>query len=108
MARESYARPALIPASPWLSHDLPGKPVLVAVQKNGFLNVAWSPSRPEKVQSWVLQRREGDKWITDILSGSITSKGLKTEPRCISIRAVDRYGNMSSATALERLSSAAN
>lgn len=95
--RAEYPQSALVPASPWLDSTPPDKPKLtVTNEKNSRLSVRWENSVGEPVWLWVLQFRVNGIWTTQILPANQTSRVLENPaPDAISIRAVDRTGNLS-------------
>jgi uncharacterized lipoprotein YddW (UPF0748 family) len=102
LQHDAYQQPALIPASPWLDSTPPDKPKLtVLMEKNFRLAVRWENSGGEPVRLWVLQFRTDGIWMTEILPANETDRLLENlAPDAISIRAVDRTGNLSAPTVL--------
>ena len=97
-----YGAPALVPACPWLSADHPAPPSLRASQSRGQLQLNWEPVNGP-VWQWVLQKKEGGQWTTEILPAQTTSESLKAAaatnlPSMIALSAVNRYGSLSPAT----------
>ncbi len=107
LARELYTQPALVPASPWLGKETPGKPTLAVGEDTakGTLVVQWQPTGNEKAAWWVLQTKFGSAWRTDIFAASQTAAAFKlaTPPDVISVSAVDRCGNASASAVAQRL-----
>lgn len=111
LTRSLYGQPALVPASPWLDGQPPGKPSF-GVQQNAAgkeLKLSWRATGPEPVWLWVLQTRVGNQWTTEILPGHTLARVVKTDgikpwPEFIAVIAVDRCGN-TSAPALARAES---
>lgn len=102
--RAKYSQPALVPASPWLDSSSPGKPTISATITGAHLEVRWNKATDELIQSWVLQYRGlNGGWTTQIVpanqSGCVFAK---SQPEVISIRAVNRYGNISPPAAVEK------
>lgn len=95
LAKEVYADPALVPASPWLDGTPPGKPKL-SIQKDAISNpiqLDWKPTGTKKVWLWVVQTKTGSEWTTNILSGRQTSALLKDTPfESVAVSAVTRDG----------------
>ncbi len=91
LEQETYAEPALIPASPWLGRKSPSKPNL-AIENS---KATWSSSGGEKVSLWVLQTQQDGKWSTHILPGDKFSFALPGNPSAVALTAVDRVGNTS-------------
>jgi hypothetical protein len=120
-----YAIPALVPASPWLTKDVPLRPTLaqrtdaatgervldllpgVAVTDSMSRSVSRSISRPLPVTPWlwVVQAQTSSGWMTQILPGATRSYslGASTTPVPLQVRliAVDRVGTMSPAAVLD-------
>jgi uncharacterized lipoprotein YddW (UPF0748 family) len=85
-----YTEPALVPASPWLGKEAPGKPRLD--WKDGSLRV-----RPagEGVRLYVVHGRTGDKWSVRIVPADgdkAVSVAFKVIPEEVRVTAVDRVG----------------
>jgi hypothetical protein len=99
LQNQVYAAPALVPASPWLSADSPGKPLLQADLEGGELKLNWNSSGGA-VWQWVLQKKTGGHWTTEILAGAKTGETIKPGPgkilpEAVALFAVDRFGNAS-------------
>jgi len=100
LQRQVYAAPALPPAAPWLGGKVPGKPLLQAAWAGGGLKLDWR-SGGGAVWQWVLQKKSGGHWSTEILAGGQTSETINPgpgalPPQAIALFAVDRFGNLSS------------
>jgi uncharacterized lipoprotein YddW (UPF0748 family) len=94
--RLEYFQAALVPPSPWLDSTPPEKPKLaVASNNNSGVSVRWENAGGEPVWLWVLQFRTNEMWTTEILPANQTHEFFNTAPDAISIRAVDRVGNLS-------------
>lgn len=99
LEQSAYEQPALMPATPWLDRVLPEKPE-VNVSRS---KVSWTPAKTEKVWLWVLQTRSRNEWTTLVLPGKALSHSLgEPLPDAVAVTAVDRCGNASSATVLQR------
>ena len=101
LQRQAYAAPALVPASPWLGADTPGKPSLQAGLARDELELNWK-FRGGAVWQWVLQKKAGGHWTTEILAGAKTGETIKSGPglalpETVALFAVDHFGNMSGA-----------
>jgi uncharacterized lipoprotein YddW (UPF0748 family) len=94
--RNEYPQSALVPASPWLDSTPPDKPTMnVAVGKNSGVTANWNVSG-EPAWLWILQFRSNGIWTTQILPANQTARLFSNPaPEMISIRAVDRVGNLS-------------
>jgi len=102
--RNEYPQAALVPASPWLDSFPPDKPALTAtIQKNSGASAIWQ-SVGQPAQLWLLQfRGTNNVWTTEILPASQNNYDFENSaPEIISIRAVDRVGNLSQPTSLKR------
>ncbi|HVU08270.1 MAG TPA: family 10 glycosylhydrolase [Verrucomicrobiae bacterium] len=93
--RTQFNQPALVPPSPWLDSVPPNKPKLFAAIENSGVSVRWETSG-ELATRWVFQFRTNDSWTTELLPANRTDFFLPNPaPEAISIRAVDRVGNLS-------------
>ena len=95
-----YAVPALVPALSWLGAEAPGKPLLQGGTVGGEWKLEWRSSGGA-VWQWVLQKKSGGHWSTEILPAAKTSETIKSGPARplpeeIALFAVDRFGNISS------------
>jgi len=94
--RAEYASPALVPAMPWIAGSPLMKPKLTVAMENHFPHVRWEDASGETPRNWLLQARTNGVWTTQIFPGGKTDCYLeKVVPDAISIRAVDRLGNLS-------------
>jgi uncharacterized lipoprotein YddW (UPF0748 family) len=101
---DEYPQSALVPASPWLDSTPPDKPTLTAtIQKNFGASASWQ-SVGQPAWKWLLQfRGTNNVWTTEILPASQNNYDFEnSSPDIISIRAVDRVGNLSQPTSLKR------
>jgi hypothetical protein len=99
--RRIYAEPALTPAFSWLSAERPEQPDLRVKQGRNELDLNWK-STNGTAWRWVLQKKTGGHWASEILPATTTSLVLKAAaatnlPGAIALSAVDRYGNLSPA-----------
>ncbi len=98
LVRQAYAEPALVPASPWLDSQAPAKPTASVEKSGGTWKITWKTVGSEPAWLWVVQHQAAAGWVTDILPGPQTSKRLAPNaapPDAVSVRAVDRCGNLS-------------
>lgn len=102
MMRETYARPALVPAMPWLDDKAPGAPGAALAQLGNRTTVRITPARGEAVFLWVVQSKWADGlWHTEILptqqsEWAITAPSVDAgAPLEVWVSAVDRLGNQS-------------
>ena len=102
IARDSYAEPALPPASPWLDATAPSEPQAVARlnMQSGEMVLDMDPAQGEKAPwLWVIQAHAKSGWTTQILPGAqdtrlLAARGERT-PREVWVYAVGRTGNLS-------------
>jgi len=104
LKREVYAQPAISPALRWLNHEPgPEETRLSVSSAGGGIKASWGSSKKEGVWLWVLQLRAQNGWSTRVLPGRTTRLSFgRAVPEVIAITAIDRYGNASRATVLER------
>jgi hypothetical protein len=89
-----------VPSSPWMDSVPPQKPKLFAATENSITAVRWSPAE-EAPRWWLLQVCTSNNWTTEVLPASQTSRVLyNSNPDAISLRAVDRLGNVSAPAVL--------
>ncbi len=72
----------------------------------GKLKLSWK-SGGGAVWQWVLQKKIGGHWITEIFPGARTSEKIKAGPamplpEVAELFAVDRFGNLSSAASYRK------
>jgi uncharacterized lipoprotein YddW (UPF0748 family) len=95
-----YAKPAVVPASPWLEQTVPGKPALW-VEDGG--RTRWATTgMTNGVSVWVWQTRTGDQWQTRILPGGTRTLELTGAPEVVSLTGIDRCGMASPAAVLQK------
>ena len=93
---EAYRQPALIPASPWLDAVPPAPPKLTATAWGKSIHAQWQSAATEPVGNWLLQVRVNGNWTTQIFPASRTDVYFdNASPDAVSVRAVDRVGNLS-------------
>jgi hypothetical protein len=104
MMREAYARPALIPAMPWLDDKAPAAPSAALQQLGNRTSVSVTPARGEAAYLWVVQSKwPRGSWRTEIVPASqqnwtVTAPGADAgAPVEVWVSAVDRVGNQSRA-----------
>jgi len=100
LGAKTYTKPALVPASPWLTQQAPQKPKLL-VKGAGGTTASWQAGGGSNPAVWVVQTRTGGNWKTEILPVSQTSRSWNNRPQAISVFAVDRVGQASPPTVLE-------
>lgn len=95
LAKDVYATPALVPASPWLDNTPPGKPSL-SIQEDATgkkMQLNWKATGEQKVWLWIVQTKKGNDWTTHILPEKQTSYVLNGDRvETAAVFAVTRYG----------------
>jgi uncharacterized lipoprotein YddW (UPF0748 family) len=102
LAGDSYAQPALVPATPWLDATVPGRPQPLARldMKSGEMLLDIDPANGEKSPwLWVVQAHNATGWTTQILRGTedthlLAGRGEKS-PNDVWVYAIGRTGNQS-------------
>jgi uncharacterized lipoprotein YddW (UPF0748 family) len=99
--RREYAQPALVPAAVWLDSAPPEKPKLTVAAAQNSASARWENGGAEPAQWWLLQVCTSNAWKTEILPAGQTNR-IFENPKfdAISLRAVDRLGNLSAPTVL--------
>jgi uncharacterized lipoprotein YddW (UPF0748 family) len=91
-----YAQPALAPAATWLPAPASATPKLTVDLANHSAHVRWENAGTEPSRGWLLQFRAGGNWTMQIFPVERTDCYLdKASPDAVSLRAVDRLGNLS-------------
>ncbi|HEX6536081.1 MAG TPA: family 10 glycosylhydrolase [Gemmatimonadaceae bacterium] len=97
-----YHAPALVPASPWLSHRVPPEPKAVARVDAATGNVVLhlAPGTKHDPWLWAVQARTAGAWTTTILPGrqrthTIARGAGAAVPDEVVVYEVNRYGNQS-------------
>jgi uncharacterized lipoprotein YddW (UPF0748 family) len=91
-----YAQPALAPAATWLPAPASATPKLTVDLANHSAHVRWENAGTEPSRGWLLQFRAGGNWTMQIFPVGRTDCYLdKASPDAVSLRAVDRLGNLS-------------
>ena len=99
--KSSYAQPALVPATSWLDSVPPEKPKLTVAAGETSISVRWENGGAEPAKWWLFQVCRSNVWTTEILPAGETIRTLSVvRPEAVSIRAVDRRGNLSAPTVL--------
>jgi uncharacterized lipoprotein YddW (UPF0748 family) len=104
LATQLYAKPALVPASPWLNKTSPGKPELTIRRdsRSGRIQLGWKPTGSQKASLWVVQTRTGNEWTTNILPAGQTSYvPEQTQVNAAAVSAVTRYGIQGTSAVVE-------
>jgi uncharacterized lipoprotein YddW (UPF0748 family) len=95
-----YARPAIVPASSWLEHSVPGKP---GFSIDDAHRARWEPmNMTNGVSVWLWQTRTGNEWQTRILPGQTRDIGLTAAPDVVALTGIDRCGVASPPAILQK------
>ena len=104
MMREAYARPALIPAMPWLDSEAPPAPAATVQQLGNRTAVTLVPARGEAAHLWVVQSKwPVGGWRTEIVTAGRRQWSVAAPahdagaPLEVWVSVVDRVGNQSAA-----------
>jgi hypothetical protein len=99
--RAQYAQPALVPAMPWLDAVPPEKPRLIVTGGKNSARARWENGGAKPAQWWLLQILGNGVWHTEILPPNQTARNFEDFlPDAVSVRAVDRAGNLSAPVVL--------
>ena len=121
----AFARPALVPPSPWLDDDAPARPRLaldgpgadadragdeagagegVGVGGGVAVGARFEPGDDAAPWAWLVRVRRDGRWTTEVLPG--WRRAYRIEPGApverMAVSAVDRLGNESPAARLDR------
>jgi hypothetical protein len=92
----TYTQPALVPASPWLDSVSPAKPELAERDSNGGWIFQWTAPGGNSTARWVMQFCGADNiWRTVVLPANQLGQTFPFAPQMVSIRALNRAGNLS-------------
>jgi uncharacterized lipoprotein YddW (UPF0748 family) len=94
-----YDEPAVMPGCPWLGNDYPSRPTVSVKQNHKEMKLYWK-DRSRTVWQWVVQKKTGGRWTTEVLPFSQAKEYVPTEggavrPEVVAVTAVSRYGNLS-------------
>ena len=110
LERDFNARLALVPATPWLSTNAPGKPALfLSSPGSGDLRLfIGKPSQESQSRWWLLQTRSGAEWNDELLPGTARVKDFgNAQPGAIAVTLIDRFGNAGQPVVFEKRKQAA-
>ncbi len=104
LAKTAYLAPALVPPSPWLDRNPPGRPTLATKEKAGTAYVDWGAAERD-VSVYLVQWKTAAGWNSQVIgasnSGVAWPGGRDATPR-VSVRAVSRTGMLSDVRWLAR------
>ncbi len=91
-----YAEPALVPGSPWLGHETPGKPQIEARRADGGVAVEMKMADGKPPWQWIVQVKTSDGWTTKIVPGTTHEKVISlpdgSAAKSVVVSAVSRLG----------------
>ena len=98
--KNAYKTKALIPKSPWIKTSALEKPILFVENTNSSVKAKWNTLDNQKVFQWILYKKYGETWETEILERDMISQNLpltKNGKRLntVAVKSVDRLGNES-------------
>ena len=105
LERDFNARLALVPATPWLSTNAPGKPaLLLSAPGSGDLRLfIGKHSQENQSRWWLLQTRSGMDWKDELLPGTVRVKYFgNAQPDAIAVTLIDRFGNAGQPVVFEK------
>ena len=98
---QTYAEPALVPASTWLSDSPTPTPEFNVEEQTTGVKLTWNSST-NSIRFWVLQTKTGGSWATDLLPGGTAGSVLNSFPEMLALSALDRCGILSQPVILAR------
>ena len=93
-----YAKPALVPASPWLGSAMPSQPLVTASATDEGVRLDFQPQGDQSVWLWVVRWRVGESWTVKLIPGNRRSWTIGTparrdsRPLDVAVSAVNRLG----------------
>ncbi len=106
LERRVYDDLALIPPSPWLDPNAPGRPDADKQREAKGIRYSWRPaSENDGVARWLVQARFGNSWRNEVLPAEASSREYSARsgaPDEFAVSAIDRYGNVSAPVTIER------
>jgi uncharacterized lipoprotein YddW (UPF0748 family) len=94
LTRVSYARPALVPPSPWLHAAAPARPQLALRERTPARTVvAVTPGGTEPVFLWAVRERVGSDWSLRVVPGAEREIRLAGSADRVVVTPVGRTGN---------------
>jgi len=79
LLKHQYAKPALIPATPWLSDARPPQPEASLEKIENYVAITLNPVRESMQWLWVLKVKYGDNWKIMINPGRLQRRTLPIE-----------------------------
>jgi uncharacterized lipoprotein YddW (UPF0748 family) len=93
LAREAYRDHALPPATPWLAHGRPGRPLLAAVRDSaGAAAVSLRAGGGTAPLWWAVRAHAAGRWTVDVLPAARAAWTPPAGADRVAVSAVDRLG----------------
>ena len=102
LARSEYARLALSPPFATTGRQKIPAPTITALPANNSVRFRVSTPQPRDVRWWLIQTKQRGSWTVEIRPGSDELEYVMSGPEVFCARTVDRFGEISAATVLER------
>ena len=93
-----YREPCLVPATEWLAHGAPEKPLLmVDMVSDDDIKIEWYSATGVTPRNWVFYTKSGNSWDVKVLPGMKNTHTIKksawiNDIEMIAVSAVDRNG----------------
>jgi uncharacterized lipoprotein YddW (UPF0748 family) len=97
-----YAEPALVPESPWLGRETPGKPQVTARKEKDGVAVEMKLANGKEPWQWVVRVQTAGGWKTSIVPGGRGEQLVElpdaADAKAVTVAAVSRLGREGKAT----------
>ncbi len=98
-----YTQPAMVPPSPWLDSVPPAKPQLAARENGADWTFQWASPGGNPVARWLLQYYTPEHaWQMAVLPPNQWEQTFGLSPEAVSIRSIDRAGNLGPPTVVRK------
>lgn len=91
-----YAEPALVPESPWLGKETPGKPEVSTHRVDAGVAVELNLPRGKSPWQWLVQTQTADGWKSAVVPGDEKKYVVKladgAEPKAVVVTGISRLG----------------
>ncbi len=100
VVKNEYRSKALVPKTPWIKATPLAKPILQLEKMSSYANIKWTSTDLPKVFQWILYKKYGDVWETEIIEKNSTTQNVPLNKdgkklNTVAIKSVDRLGNES-------------
>ena len=92
LVREAYRDHALPPATPWLAHGRPGRPLLAITHDAAAPAVSLRAAGGTAPMWWAVRARAGGRWTVDVLPAARAAWTPPPGTDRVAVSAVDRLG----------------